>query len=176
MHVQKLQQEELHNYERPISYLAFQNAEINRDRKKQRKPFKPNDFYFYENKELANLPEPKYGAAALTLIQNKKFPVWALFAYSDLKSRAGDAIAPELLCIQCEDAILLAPSIDEGIVTGMLIAKESASNTIRTMVSPCGLQVEVKIPTISNKYEAQEDVELNLLRIVKAHQPLGCRP
>lgn len=170
LHVSKLQQEELHNYERPISYLAFQTAELNRDHKKQRKPFKPTDFYFYENKELANLPEPKFGAAAMALIQNKQFPGWALFAYNDLKSRAGDALAPELLCVQCDDAILLAPSIEETTVLGMLIAQESASGAVRTMISSCGLQIEVKMPKINNKYEAHEDAELQLMRIVKKHQ------
>lgn len=163
-------QEELHNYERPLSLLAYQNAEINRDRKRQRTPNKLEDFYFYDNKELANLPEPKFGAAAMALIRQKIFPAWALFAYKELKERAGDALPPELLCVQCEDAILLAPSTEEHSITGLLITCESASGQVRTMVSPCGLEVEVRIPIVSNKYEATEDAELRLLRITKKHQ------
>jgi hypothetical protein len=163
----KLEQEQLHNYERPISLLTYQNAEINRDRKKNRTPHKIEDFFFYSNKELENLPEPKYGAAAIALIEKRKFPSWALFVYKDLKERAGDALAPELLCVECEDAIILAPSIEEMSIKGMLIASESASGQTRTMASPCGLVVEISIPILSNKYEAIEDIELRLLRAAK---------
>lgn len=169
INLNKLQQEELHNFERPVSYLAFQNAELNRDRKKTRKPFEIKDFYFYDNKELSNLPDPKYGASALALIQQKMFPVWALFIYKDLKERAGDALPPELLCVQCEDAILLAPSINDQTITGLLIANETASNQIRKMTSPCGLIVEARLPPINNKYEAVEGAELQLFKIIKNH-------
>lgn len=118
---------------------------------------------------MANLPEPRYGAAAIALIEKRLFPSWALFVYSDLKSRAGDALPPELLCLQCEDALILAPNIGDGVMIGMLIASESASNSIRTLKSPCGLTVEARIPAISSKYEATEDVEINILRIIKNH-------
>jgi hypothetical protein len=167
LQLNKIQQEELHNLERPVSYLAWQNAEINRDRKKQRKPYKLDDFYFYSNKELANLPEPKYGAAAMALITKKMFPSWALFVYKDLKDRANDALPPEVLCLQCDDAILLAPNIEQNSITGMLIASESASGQIRTMTSPCGLIIEAQVPKINNKYEATEEKDLRLLRVIK---------
>lgn len=129
-----------------------------------------NDFFFYEDRDQANLPEARYGAAAMEMIQQRIFPGWALFTYNELKTRASDALAPELLCLECEDALLLAPNIEDSVVSGMLIATESASNGIRTMQSPCGLQVEVKLPRISNKYEAQEDVALDILKIIKKHR------
>jgi hypothetical protein len=106
----------------------------------------------------------------MEMIHRDIFPGWALFTYTELKTRAGDALAPELLCLECKDALLLAPSIEKNTVSGMLIASESASNTIRIMRSPCGLEVEVKLPRINNKYEAQEDVELNILKITEKHQ------
>ena len=166
----KLIIEELHSYERPISMLAYQNAEINRDRKKQRTPYKLDDFYFYRNEEQANLPEPKYGAATLALISKGMFPGWALFVYKDLKQRAGDALPPEVLCVQCEDAIILAPSIEEMSITGLLIAGETASDKPRTLVSPCGLEVEVIMPKLSGKFQALEDAELRLIRSPKKKQ------
>jgi hypothetical protein len=164
-----LQQEELHNYERPVSLLAFQNAEINRDRKKQRTPHKLDDFYFYANKELANLPSPKYGAAAIELISRKEFPAWALFVYKDLKERAGDALPPELLCLQCEDVIILAPDIQDKSVTGMLIASGSASEATRTLTSPCGIEVDLVVPKLSGMVEAIEDAEIQLIRLPRRH-------
>ena len=169
--VSQLVQEELHNTERPVALLAYQNAEINRDRKKQRTPHKLEDFYFYANKELANLPSPRYGAAAVELIQRREFPSWALFVYKDLKERAGDALPPEVLCLQCEDVILLAPDIDNMSVKGMLIASISASEGTRTLTSPCGVQVDLVIPKLSGMVEAVEDIELPLLRLARRVEP-----
>jgi hypothetical protein len=160
----KLNKEELHNIERPITYLAYQQAESNRDKKKRNKPFRPEEFYFYEDKEQMNLPEPKYGAAALALIGRGLFPHWALFTYNDLKVRAGDAVAPEVLCLSCEDAIILAPDIDGHLITGMLIAAHSASEGFREMTTPCGKVHHVRLPKIDGKFAADEEAEARLLR------------
>jgi hypothetical protein len=160
----RLNREELHNFEKPITYLSYQTAEVNRDRKRCRKPFKPEDFYYYADQSALNLPEPKYGAAALALIEKGLFPHWALFAYKDLKVRAEDALPPEVLCLSCEDAIILAPSIDGHIVTGMLIAAHSASEEIREMTTPCGKIHEVRLPKIDGKFAADEEAEVRLLR------------
>jgi hypothetical protein len=159
----KLQKTELHGIERPIAYLAFQNAEINRDKKRRRQPFKPEEFYYYSDPELMNLPEPRFGAAAMELIKRELFPSWALFAYPELKKRAEDALAPELLCYQCDDAIILAPDVDAGHVTGMLIAAKTASDQHRTMTSPCGRTLTVMMPQILGKFEATEEAELRIL-------------
>jgi hypothetical protein len=160
----KLNKEELHNMERPITYLAYQNAESNRDKKKRNKPFRPDEFYFYQDKEQMNLPEPKYGAAALALIEKGLFPHWALFAYNDLKVRAADALPPEILCLSCEDAIILAPDVDGHIITGMLIAAHSASEGVREMTTPCGRVHHVRLPKIDGKFAADEEAEVRLLR------------
>ena len=160
----KLNKEELHNAERPIAYLAYQNAESNRDSKKRNKPFRPDEFYFYQDKEQMNLPEPKYGAAALALIEKGLFPHWALFTYNDLKVRAADALPPEVLCLSCEDAIILAPGIDGHTITGMLIAAHSASEGFREMTTPCGKVHQVRLPRIDGKFAADEEAEVRLLR------------
>jgi len=167
----KITSEELHNHERPIAYLAFQTAEMNRDKKKKNKPYRMEEFYFYADKEKENLPDSRYGAAALAMISRKIFPSWALFVYKELKERANNALPPELLCVQCEDAILLAPSIEEMSIRGMLIANEKASGQTRTMTSPCGLEVDVNIPVLNGKYEATEDTELRLVRSPRKAQP-----
>lgn len=159
----EIKREELHDIERPIAYLAFQNAEINRDNKKRRKPFSPDDFYYYADLEKRNLPEPKYGAAAKELIQRGDFPGWALFVYGDLKLRADEACPPELLCFQCEDAIILAPSREGRVITGLLIAGETASGQRREMVSPCGKHIYVELPAIRGKFIADEEAEVLLL-------------
>lgn len=151
--------------------LAFQTAEINRDRKKNRTAHKLDDFYFYADKRLANLPEPRYGAAAMALIQAGEFPSWALFIYKDLKERAGDALPPEVLCLQCEDVIILAPDIDDFAVRGLFIATESASEGTRTLRSPCGVEVDLVVPKLSGMTEAIEDAELPLIRLARRVEP-----
>lgn len=163
MELTKAKREELHDYERPISYLAFQKAEMNRDRKKRNKPFKVSEFYFYESIEQQNLPEPRYGAAALKLIELGQFPHWALFTFKDLKARAADALAPELLCYQCEDAIVLAPEVNGHEVYGMLIASKTASEGVREMVSPCGARIMVRMPALPDKFQADEEAVLRLM-------------
>lgn len=159
----KLQKEELHNIERPIAYIAYQTAEINRDAKKRRKPFEPSSFYFYANEEEMDLPEPKYGAAAMELIRRELFPNWALFTYHQLKKRADDALPPDFLCLQCDDVIVLAPDIDAISVHGMMIAGRTASRQERTLVSPCGKTVKVQMPIITGRFEATEESELIII-------------
>jgi hypothetical protein len=159
----KIQRYELHSAEKPIAYLAFQNAELNRDKKKRRQPFKPEEFYYYADLEAMDLPEPRFGAAAMELIRLEMFPNWALFAYPELKKRAMNAIAPELLCYQCQDAIILAPNIEGAMVQGMLIAGKTASNERREMISPCSRTITVLMPTILGEFEAIEESEIRIV-------------
>lgn len=144
-------------------YLAYQTAETNRDKKKRNKPFKPEEFYFYDDIGRQNLPEPKYGAAAMKLLEMGQFPSWALFAYKDLKARAGDALAPEVLCYQCDDAIILAPGIEGHELAGMLVACRSASDQVREMRSPDGRVLTVHLPVVPDKYVADEEAVCRVL-------------
>lgn len=136
---------------------------MNRDKNKRRRPFSPEEFYHYQDIASRDLPEPKYGAAARALIEKEAFPSWALFAYKDLSARADDALPPEFLCLQCEDAIILAPSIEGCVILGMLIAAETASNQVREMLSPCGKRFVVRLPEVSGKFVAEEEAEARLL-------------
>lgn len=86
-----------------------------------------------------------------------------MFAYKDLKARAEDALPPEFLCLQCEDAIILAPDIEGRVVRGMLIAGETASGQLREMSSPCGKVVTARMPEIKGKFIADEESEVRLL-------------
>lgn len=97
------------------------------------------------------------------MIQRNLFPSWALFAYKDLKARAEDALPPEFLCLQCEDAIILAPDTEGSIIHGMLIAGGTASGQIRELTSPCGKTVTVRMPEIHGKFVADEEAEVRLL-------------
>lgn len=161
-HLDKLTLDDLHNAERPVAYLAWQQAEMNRDSKKKKKPFQLEEFYFYADRSKLNLPEARFGAAMLRLIESRSFPTWALFVYKDLKARANDALPPELLCYSCDDAIILAPDMNNESISGMLIAQESCSNQWRTMQSPCGNTARVLLPEITAKVQAIEEASLRI--------------
>jgi hypothetical protein len=160
---ESLTRERLHQEELGIAFISYQIAEYTRDRKVRRKPYKPEEFYCFASADDTNLPEPRYGAAAIKLAELGEFPTWALFAFVDLKKRGKDALPPELLCLRCEDAIILAPNIEGSKVTGMLIALKSASNQIREMEATGGATIMIRLPKIEDKVVAIEEPELRAL-------------
>lgn len=145
--------------------LAAQQAELNRDKKKRKKPFTMEDFCMYDFEEKKDAVDPVYGAAAKKLIENQQFPVWALFVYKELSERADETSPPNILCYQSEEAIILAPELDGNTCKGMLIAMESASLKVLEMNSPCGSAIRAKMPEIKAKLIAEENHYLNILSI-----------
>lgn len=157
----QIRNQELHYLERPTALQTQLLANLNRDRKKQSRPYKVEDFYMYQPRDERNLPLARNGAAAMMLVRMRVFPSWALFCYRELAS-ASDGDAPELLAYISEDAILLAPVHKTGTVTGMLIAREEASGKTVQMKSPCGRIITTSIPVIPTKIIAEENVILRL--------------
>lgn len=155
----KMQQIESHRAERPISLLAAQSANLNRDSKKRKTPFELEDFYLYQPLEEKNLPEARNGASAIWLAKNEMFPAFALFCFPELRKNAGSQ-TPTIVSYNHPHAILLAPTEKPEGVNGLLIAEKDVSNSIVTMTSPCGLSVRVRIPFINDEVAAEEDVTL----------------
>ena len=159
----KSRQGYLHQLEAPTALLCSLFANSNRDPKKQKAPYKIDDFFLYEPQEQQNIPSGLYGAAAIKLVEERKFPLWALTFYGDLKrGAAGDP--PELLAYSHEKAIILAPVIDGEVVRGMLIAEEVVSEKILDMQSPSGEKIKLQMPKLTVRYSAQEGVELQIMR------------
>ena len=159
----KLRGRELHEYERPIALLAVQQAEMNRDKKKKRKPFDLDEFCLYNFENKKDTINPIYGAAALQLIKIKEFPVWALFVYKELSERAEESAPPDVLCYKCDQAIVLAPTIEGDTCRGMLIATELAGSRILTMQSPCGKELRIRMPQVNSKIIAEENCYLDIV-------------
>lgn len=153
----------MHEYERPTALLALQQAEIYRDRKKRRKPFELEEFCLYNFENKKDTINPIYGAAALALIRLRLFPSWGLFVYKELSERAEESAPPEILCYQCDQAIILAPTIEDGSCKGMLIATESAGLRILAMQSPCGKEIRVRMPQVGSKIIAEENCYLDII-------------
>ena len=151
----------MHEQESPIALLTSLTANINRDSKKQKKPYKMNDFFLFEPDEDKNIPTGTYGAAAMKLIEIDRFPSWALFVYKDLAASSNGA-PPGLLAFIHKEAIILAPIVKGDLVTGMLICTEKAYGKTLQMDSPCGRAINVDIPSLKGAYVAIEDIELEI--------------
>lgn len=158
-----MRRQRLHEYEKPIALLATQQAELNRDKKKRRKPFEIEEFCLYLNVEDLNLPNKRYGAAAKELIKIGKFPSWALFVYKDLIANCEDAKPPSNIALIGEDCIILAPSINEIECDGMLIALHSASEKIRNLKDLAGNEYKVRMPELLSAVNAIEDSSVRIL-------------
>ncbi len=156
----ELYRRQLHDYERPIALMLLQNAEVNRDKKKKRKPYELNDFCFYVDKETLNLPAARYGAAGLELQRRGLLPLWALFVYPELKKNASDATLPEPLALIGEWAILLAPICEDGECSGMLIASHECSGSLQELSTLSGEKVTLRMPIFKESVYAWEDASL----------------
>lgn len=158
-----LRKNELHENERPISLMMLQTAEMNRDRKKQKKPYTMENFYLYSSQEIDNMPDGKYCSAAMALTRSGNMPSWSLFVYEDLKKNAAGYNAPELLAYIGDDVVLLAPEVNELGCKAMIIAQKSASRSTRLLESPCGRKIRVLIPNFTTAFYAEEDIILDVL-------------
>ena len=88
-------------------------------------------------------------------------PSWALFCFKDLSKVANKSYAPSNCALIAEDAMLLHPIKSEFGWTGLLIAKESASEQVRDFVSDTGEVIRLSVPQIYTKVIAEEDVTLS---------------
>lgn len=150
--------------ERPTAVLTAMFANVNRDQKKNRKGYSASDFYLYEPKEQQDLPHGSFGAAAMSLIKQQKFPSWALFCYKALHDASlGSPIPPKDLALIADGAMLLAPiATDEGF-SGMLICTEAASDKILEFRDDNGNTYLLETPPQPTKFVAEEDVTLYLI-------------
>lgn len=155
----------LHEEERPIAMLAAQQAEMNRDKKKRRKPYDLSDFYIYVKDAGNDLPDGVYGAAAGRLITLGKYPSWALFIYNDLKVNAKNANAPEdkHVALISDNAIILAPKIRDDMCEGMLIALHNASNQVIEFKDLQGDSIKILIPELKGQTIADEEAVLKIM-------------
>lgn len=151
--------QELHAQERPVALQTSLMANINRDSKKNRTPYKIEDFFLYQPREQQNLPQARYGAAAAELIRLRAFPSWGLFCYKELMC-VNSGNTPSLVAFISEDALLLAPTKEKTGFRGMLIAKESAGGKWTEFTSLCGRKELLYVPAIETKIIAKEDVIL----------------
>ena len=153
---------ELHENEVPTAFMIWQNAETNRDKSKTKKPFRIDDFYVYDDSSTTDSVDSIYGAAALALVESKKFPSWALFAWTDLKKNANKCDPPEVLSYQSDDCMLLAPREIKGRLKGLLVAKQKVSGMLHVLRTGPKTGVMVKLPKLEGEVSVIENCYLEI--------------
>lgn len=164
----KLRLQELHENEVPLSLIACQQAEINRDRKSRKKPYELSDFYCYDIDADKDSIDARYGSAASALISMGLFPRWGLFIYKELMKNASNTKAPDILAYINESAIILAPVHVSGMCKGMLIGLEGISyrNLTFDIIKGDSIQVQgirIRMPRIDGKTVAIENCMMDIV-------------
>ena len=99
----------------------------------------------------------------MELAQQDLLPSWSLFVFKKLKQSA-KGHPPQILSYGCEDVFVIGPHIREGMLHGFVIAKETSYERVRTLQSPCGRTVIVRMPRFDGKVYATETQPIRLLR------------
>lgn len=157
---QKLRRQELHELELPIALNTAVYANSQRNPKSPKKALEPFDFSFYRPIE-ENGPKGYYAACYLHAAKKGDLPSWALFCFKEVSGSARGEAGLQYMLV-AEDAVLVGPrKIAEGQFKGLLVAKESASNQVRTFLDPDGVSYDLLVPEIETKIVAKEDAILS---------------
>lgn len=122
-HGQELRRRELHEQELAVANLSALTANINRDAKKQKNPYRAIDFCYFAEKADRNDPDAINAAAYMKLLEDGKLPAWALFCFQEMKGMAGEVAPPTPLAAIGDGFVLLAPEPANGGMEGLLIAE-----------------------------------------------------
>lgn len=130
-------------------------ANMNRDSKKQRTPYKLTDFCFFATELDKNSPDNEPAAAYMKLLDQGKLPNWALFVYPDMKATGKEGTPPAILAAMGEDVILLAPVPKNGGMEGLLLARSSVSGK-DVEVTVNGYKTTISLPKFEGSVIARE--------------------
>lgn len=134
---------------------------MNRDPKKNRKPFTTEDFCTFIDR-ASNRPEEEAALAFMALVREKELPVWALGFFSDFKHGAPTKRPTKELALIGKDIILLAPiEIHEGF-EGTMIAEQSASEQTRTVMHN-GMEWTIQVPKFEGMMFAQAGMTVDII-------------
>lgn len=140
---------------------------MNRDRKKHKEPFKLKDFYMYGDPADYDSIEPIYGATAMQLVKEKRYPGWALFAYKDLIKNAENGKPADILWIHHDDCVILCPKFTKNSnrVRGLLIANAPATGKELILVDDTGNKYKISIPVFDDFVLLRENIALDCVKV-----------
>lgn len=155
---QRLRQRELHEQELPVANLTALMANLNRDSKKVRTPYKLTDFCFYAEEADKNNPDAAPAAAYMHLIETSQLPSWALFVFSDMKgTHKPGTSTPEPVAAIGDGFILLAPEPRNGGIEGLMLATSSVAGK-EIEVKIAGMTARIQVPNFEGSVVAREHV------------------
>lgn len=102
------------------------HANLNRDAKKQRKPYSAADFCFFVDHE-ENRPEARAASIYMALVKAKRLPGFALPFFSDFKHGEPSKAPLEQVVMLHPEFVFLDPQAIEGGFIGTMIAEHSVS-------------------------------------------------
>ena len=140
-----------------MANLTALTANLNRDPKKVKTPYKASDFCFFANAGEKNDPDEINAAAYFDLIENKLLPAWALFVFSDMKKMKSSIPAPDPVAALGDGFVLLAPQPVNGGMEGLLIAEKRVSGQV-IEVTLGRMKVKVTVPEFEEMLLAREDI------------------
>ena len=144
-----------------MAQLCAITANMNRDPKKQKKPYTVEDFTFFGASEESK-PEYRAAMAYMTLLEPDELPGWALFCLNDFKSAKGKTYPTDPAVIG-DGLILLAPEENENKIKGLLLAEHKVSGK-QVTVKWEGHTMLVSVPSFDGFVVAKADEELTVLR------------
>lgn len=135
---------------------------MNRDPKKQRKPYSTEDFCTFIDRS-SNKPALAASTAFMALAEAKKLPSWALGFFSDFKGGEKTKRPWDELAMVGENFILLAPvEIHEGF-EGTMIAEHECSGKEIQVVHAGGTWL-IKVPEFNDFLYAEAGATVDVLR------------
>ncbi len=157
---QKLRRAELHEQELATANLTALTANLNRDAKKNKAPYKVSDFCFYSDAAEAR-PDSAPASAYHKLIEQKRLPSWALFVFASFKGQGAAADAPDPVAAIGEGVVILAPEAMAGGIEGLLLATSAVSGQV-VEVDVDGAKFRVAVPEFEDSAIAREHVLLTI--------------
>lgn len=150
-----------HALELPAAQICTITANLNRDPKKQRKPYSVDDFTFFGETEEAK-PEYRAAIAYMTLLARNELPGWALFCHNDFKSGSGKTY-PTDPAMRGEGFLLLAPTENENKIKGLMVAEQRVSGK-QIAVTWESHKMMISVPKFDGYVCAKADTEVTVLR------------
>ena len=139
---------------------------MNRDSKKQRKPFSAEDFCFFIDHQV-NKPEARAAVAFMALVREKQLPAWALSFFADFKHGAPTKTPLKELVLKGEQFIMLAPVEIDGGFSGTMIAEHAVSNK-EIEVEHMDMIYTIQVPAFEDYVCAKNNVEVDITQPPRA--------
>lgn len=147
-----------------MANLTALMANLNRDAKKVKTPFKLSDFCFFAEAESREEPDAAPAAAYMQLVADGLMPGWALSVFPQMRPMAAGVEPPNPLAAIGEHFVLLAPEPRNGGMEGLLLATSEASGQELTVRVP-GVKesIRVAVPEFSDAFIARENIFIPIL-------------